>query len=107
MAEKSGVLRSTPLALLRRHAGANSSGSSSNAAGGGGGSSSSSGSEPDLLSGVPFRVSASASAGKEQVLVQVRGVCVARATRGSRGARQRVRRRAPRGACAGRGTTVR
>jgi hypothetical protein len=62
MAEKAGVFRH------------NTSSSSSSTGGGSRGSSSSSrdsSSEPDLLSGLPYRMSSSMSASKEQMLVQV------------------------------------
>jgi hypothetical protein len=60
MAEKAGVARRRPST--------NSSSSSSNPS-----SASSSATEPDLLCGAPYRVSSSASASKDQVLVQVGG----------------------------------
>jgi hypothetical protein len=56
MAEKAGVIRHTS--------------SSSSSKGGSSGSSKDS-SEPDLLSGRPYRVSSSMSASKDQTLVQV------------------------------------
>lgn len=58
MAEKAGVIRHT-------------SSSSSSSKGGSSGNSKDS-SEPDLLSGLPYRVSSSMSASKDQTLVQVR-----------------------------------
>jgi hypothetical protein len=72
MAEKAGVWRKTPTSSSS----SNNTHSSSSSGGDAGSKDSSSSSskdapEPDLLSGLPFRISSSMSAGKDQVLVQV------------------------------------
>ena len=63
MAEKAGVFRHNTSSSSSSSTGGGSRGSSSN--------SRDSSSEPDLLSGLPYRMSSSMSASKEQMLVQV------------------------------------